>query len=158
MPIDELIPYANNAKIHTNEQVDQIAASIEEFGFADPVGVWGGENGLEIVEGHGRVMAARKLGMERVPVVRLDYMTDEQRRAYALAHNKLTMSTGWDFAKLDEELASLAVTFDMDDFGFDTEKRDDRSVFERKGASEIDLADFSDDNFKHECPRCGFRY
>ena len=120
VPTDELIPYARNAKIHTNEQIDQICSSIEEFGFADPVGVWEGPNGLEIVEGHGRVMAAKKLGMAKVPIIRLDYMTDKERKAYGLAHNKLTMNTGWDFAKLDAELDELAGEFDMGDFGFDS--------------------------------------
>lgn len=120
VPTDELIPYARNAKIHTHEQIDQICSSIEEFGFADPVGVWEGPNGLEIVEGHGRVMAAKKLGMGKVPIIRLDYMTDKERKAYGLAHNKLTMNTGWDFAKLDAELEELAGEFDMGDFGFDS--------------------------------------
>lgn len=119
VPTDELIPYARNAKIHTNEQIDQICESIGEFGFADPVGVWEGPKGLEIVEGHGRVMAAKKLGMAKVPIIRLDYMTDKERKAYGLAHNKLTMNTGWDFAKLDAELEELSVEFDMEDFGFD---------------------------------------
>ena len=120
VPTESLIPYARNAKIHTNEQIDQICSSIEEFGFADPVGVWEGPKGLEIVEGHGRVMAAKKLGMAKVPIIRLDYMTDKERKAYGLAHNKLTMNTGWDFAKLDAELDELAGEFDMEDFGFDS--------------------------------------
>lgn len=122
VPTESLIPYARNAKIHTNEQIDQICESIGEFGFNDPVAVWDGPEGPEIIEGHGRVMAAKKLGLEVVPVVRLDHLTDEQRRAYGIVHNKLTMNTGWDFAKLDEELEdlqSLDIDFDMEDFGFD---------------------------------------
>ena len=119
MPTDELTPYARNAKIHTSEQVDQIAKSIEEFGFNDPVGVWDGPDGdLEIVEGHGRVLAAKKLGLGHVPVIRLDHLSDEQRRAYALAHNKLTINTGWDFAALDAELGAIT-SLDMEGFGFD---------------------------------------
>ena len=121
VPTESLIPYARNAKIHTNEQIDQICESIGEFGFNDPVAVWDGPDGPEIIEGHGRVMAAKKLGLEVVPVVRLDHLTDEQRRAYGIVHNKLTMNTGWDFAKLDEDLEdlqSLDVDFDMEDFGF----------------------------------------
>ncbi|WP_294374062.1 ParB/Srx family N-terminal domain-containing protein [uncultured Slackia sp.] len=119
VPTDELIPYARNAKIHTNEQIDQICSSIEEFGFNDPVAVWDGPEGTEIVAGHGRVMAAKKLGMAKVPIIRLDHMDDKERKAYGLAHNKLTMNTGWDFAKLDAELDELAGEFDMADFGFD---------------------------------------
>lgn len=117
---DELIPYARNAKIHTNEQIDQICSSIEEFGFNDPVAVWDGPEGTEIVAGHGRVMAAKKLGMTKVPIIRLDHMDDKERKAYGLAHNKTTMNTGWDFAKLDAELDELAGEFDMGDFGFDS--------------------------------------
>lgn len=117
VPTEELVPYARNAKIHTAEQVDQIANSIAEFGFNDPVGVWDSPEGLEIVEGHGRVMAAKKLGLASVPVVRLNHLNDEQRRAYMLAHNQLTMNTGWNFAKLDEELEELD-SFDSDSYGF----------------------------------------
>lgn len=115
----DIFPYARNAKQHTNEQVGQIAASIEEFGFNDPVGVWySPDGGLQIVEGHGRVLAAQKLGMESVPVVRLDHLTDGQRRAYALVHNKLTLNTGWDFSALDRELEEVTCV-DMGDFGFE---------------------------------------
>lgn len=119
VPTESLIPYARNAKIHTNEQIDQICESIGEFGFNDPVAVWDGPEGPEIIEGHGRVMAAKKLGLEVVPVVRLDHLTDEQRRAYGIVHNKLTMNTGWDFAKLDEELEDLQA-MEMDAYGFDS--------------------------------------
>lgn len=108
VPTESLIPYARNAKIHTNEQIDQICESIGEFGFNDPVAVWDGPDGPEIIEGHGRVMAAKKLGLDVVPVVRLDHLSDEQRRAYGIVHNKLTMNTGWDFAKLDEELGGAS--------------------------------------------------
>ena len=117
MPTDELIPYANNAKIHTNEQIDQIAASIEEFGFNDPVAVWDSPEGTEIVEGHGRVIAAKKLGPETLPIIRLDHLTDDQRRAYTHVHNQLTMNTGWDFDKLEIDLEGL--DFDFGGFGFD---------------------------------------
>lgn len=120
VPTESLIPYARNAKIHTNEQIDQICESIGEFGFNDPVAVWDGPDGPEIIEGHGRVMAAKKLGLDVVPVVRLDHLSDEQRRAYGVVHNKLTMNTGWDFAKLDAELDELAGELDMGDFGFES--------------------------------------
>ena len=114
---EELLPYANNAKIHTREQVDQIAKSIEEFGFNDPVAVWEGPDGLEIVEGHGRVMAAKKLNIEQLPVIRLDHLSDEQRRAYTHVHNQLTMNTGFDFDMLSEELENI--DFDLSEFGFE---------------------------------------
>lgn len=118
MPTDGLLPYAHNAKIHTDGQVSQIANSISEFGFNDPVAVWDGPAGTEIVEGHGRVLAAQRLGMETVPVIRLDHMTDGQRRAYTHVHNQLTMATGWNFGELDADLAQLS-EFDFGEFGFD---------------------------------------
>lgn len=119
LPVSELVEYANNAKLHPHEQVDQIANSISEFGNNDPIAVWHNEDGEpEIVEGHGRLMALRKLGIETAPVIYLDHLTDEQRRAYALVHNKLTMNSDFDFEILADELAALD-TFDMVDFGFD---------------------------------------
>lgn len=120
VPTDSLIPYANNAKVHTNEQVGQIETSIKEFGFNDPVAVWDNPaGGIEIVEGHGRVLAAKNLGLETLPIIRLDHLTDEQRRAYTHVHNQLTLNTGWDFDVLDLELDEL--DFDFGEFGFDFE-------------------------------------
>ena len=117
--VADLVPYAGNAKLHPHEQVDQIAASIEEFGNNDPIAVWHNDAGeMEIVEGHGRLLALKKLGIEECPVIYLDHLSDEQRRAYILVHNKLTMNTGFDIAILDAELASIA-SMDMTDFGFD---------------------------------------
>ncbi len=119
-PIGRLQEYAGNAKEHTAEQVGQIKESMRQVGFCDPIGVWTNAEGKsEVVEGHGRLMAALELGLESVPVIHLDGLTDEQRRFYALVHNKLTMSTGWDFGKLDAELEGLSLDFDMGDFGFD---------------------------------------
>ena len=83
MRVDDLKPYPNNARQHKNRDIDAIAQSIEQFGFDDPIGIWGDEN--VIVEGHGRREAAKLLGMDVVPVIRLDHLTDEQRKAYALA-------------------------------------------------------------------------
>lgn len=119
VPTDELVPYARNAKVHTNEQIDQIVKSIEEFGFNDPIAVWHNEDGaMEIIEGHGRVMAAKKLGLDVLPVVTLDHLTNEQRRAYTHVHNQLTMNTGWDLETLSFDLDEL--DFDFEDFGFDS--------------------------------------
>ena len=114
LPVGALEPYANNARHHEEHDVAAIRASIEEFGFNDPIGIW---NGV-IVEGHGRLMAAKELGMKKVPVIRLDHLTDEQRRAYALAHNKTAEMSGWDFDILQEELAALC-DIDMKQFGFE---------------------------------------
>ena len=95
LPVGSLKPYEKNARKHQDADVQTIVASIKEFGFDDPIGVWG--EGNLIVEGHGRLMAAKKLGMETVPVIHLDHLTDEQRRAYALAHNKTAEMSEWDF-------------------------------------------------------------
>lgn len=112
LPIDEIKPYAGNAKLHPAEQIEQIKNSINEFGFDDPIAIWNGE----IVEGHGRYIAAQELDIDTVPVIRLDHLTDAQRKAYNIAHNKLTMNSGFNFDLLQLELESLEL--DMTDFGF----------------------------------------
>ena len=114
VPIDSIKPYAGNAKLHPQEQIDQIKRSIELMGFDDPIAVW--KNG-EIIEGHGRLIAAQQLELKTVPIIRLDDLTDEQRRAYALIHNKLTMNTGFDVEMLNLELAEIE-TIDMEAFNF----------------------------------------
>ena len=114
VPIDEIKPYEHNAKIHTEEQVEQIALSITQFGFNDPIGIWHGE----IVEGHGRYEAAKRLGLYTVPIIRLDSLSDEQRRKYALVHNQMTMTTGFDLDVLNVELSELGAD-DMGAFGFE---------------------------------------
>lgn len=102
---EKLKPYANNAKIHTGEQVEQIKKSIEEFGFNDPIAIW---HDNEIIEGHGRLLAVMEMDdIKQVPVIRLDDLTDEQRKAYMLIHNKLTMNTGFDPFMLEEQLQKI---------------------------------------------------
>lgn len=121
VPIDDLKPYDNNAKIHTPEQIEQIKKSIQEFGMNDPIGIWGKDN--LIVEGHGRLAACKELGMKEVPVIRLDDLTDEQRRAYTLVHNQTTMNTGFNMDILTEELDNIDI--DMSELGFlDSEEVD----------------------------------
>ena len=126
LPIEEVKPYKNNAKIHTPEQIDQIKASIQQFGMNDPIGIWSKEN--IIVEGHGRLLACQELGYKEIPVIRLDDLTDEQRRAYTLAHNQLTMNTGFDIDTLTEELENLSI--DMSEFGFEDINKDDFNIEE----------------------------
>lgn len=115
LPVNQLTPYERNARKHQAPDVDAIVASILEFGFDDPIGVWGEKN--LIVEGHGRLLAAKKLGMDTVPVIRLDHLTDEQRRAYALAHNRTAELSEWDEVVKDLELAGIT-ELDMRLFGF----------------------------------------
>ena len=98
IPVESLTPYEKNARRHQGKDVDAIADSIKAFGFNDPVGVWGKNN--IVVEGHGRLMAAEQIRMKEVPCIRLDELTDTQRRAYALAHNKTAELSGWDFNAL----------------------------------------------------------
>jgi DNA modification methylase len=110
--IDKLIPYARNARTHSDEQVAQIAASIREFGFNNPVLI---ADDNSIIAGHGRVMAARKLNLSEVPCIRLSHLSETQRKAYILADNKLALNAGWDDNLLSIELA------DLKDLGFDTD-------------------------------------
>ena len=117
--VEKLIPYVKNSRTHSDAQVAQIAASIKEFGWTNPILV-DGENG--IIAGHGRLMAARKLGHKEVPVIELAHMTDSQKRAYVIADNQLAMNAGWDTSLLSLELADLKeVGFDLEILGFNSE-------------------------------------
>ena len=106
--IETLIPYANNARTHSEAQVAQIAASIREFGFNNPVLI---DEQSSIIAGHGRVLAARKLELDAVPCIRLNHLSETQRRAYIIADNKIAMNAGW-----DEELLALELT-ELTEFG-----------------------------------------
>ena len=148
--VDDLIPYAMNAKIHTAEQIEQIKSSIKEFGMCDPVGI--GEDGT-IIEGHGRVIACKELGLEKVPVVRLGHLNEEQRRAYALVHNKLTMDTNFDYDLFMSELEDIDI--DLSQYGFnyeDDQEEKEISIDNR----EYNVNDFEDEKFKYKCDKCGF--
>lgn len=115
--IDELIPYAKNARTHSDSQVAQIAASIREFGWMNPVLIDAENN---IIAGHGRVLAARKLGLEEVPCVLHDHLTETQRKAYIIADNKMALNAGWDEDLLRLELRELGdMGFDLELTGFD---------------------------------------
>lgn len=114
---DDLIPYVNNARTHSESQVTQLAASIKEFGFANPILV-DEDNG--VIAGHGRLMAAKKLGKKEVPIVRLVGLTEAQKKAYILADNRLAENAGWDMDLLKLELEDLKlVDFDISLIGFD---------------------------------------
>lgn len=116
VPLDALVPYARNARTHSPAQVAQLAASIREFGWTNPVLI--DETG-GIIAGHGRVLGARELGMDAVPCLRLTGLTDAQKRAYVLADNQLALNAGWDEALLAEELSALgAMEFDLGVLGF----------------------------------------
>ena len=120
IPVEKLIPYVRNSRTHSDAQVAQIAASIKEFGWTNPILV-DGENG--IIAGHGRLLAARKLGAKEVPVIELSHLTESQKRAYVIADNQLAMNAGWDTAMLTLELADLKESeFDLDLIGFDAKE------------------------------------
>lgn len=152
VPLEALVPYARNSRTHSDAQVAQIAASIREFGFTNPVLI---DKDGGIIAGHGRVMAARKLGLKDVPCLRLGYLSETQRRAYVIADNKLALNAGW-----DEEL--LAVEFaDLKDAGFDLE-------LTGFAAGELVTPDFQpgseedqgrlDEKAKAVCPNCGHEF
>ena len=120
--IDKLIPYARNARTHSDEQVAQIAASIREFGFNNPVLI---ADDNSIIAGHGRVMAARKLNLSEVPCIRLSHLSETQRKAYILADNKLALNAGWENSLLSVELEELVNSgFDISLTGFTQEEMD----------------------------------
>jgi DNA modification methylase len=121
-PVDGLIPYARNSRTHTDEQVAQIAASIREFGWTNPV-LLDGDNG--IIAGHGRVLAARKLGLTEVPCIELAHLSEAQKKAYIIADNKLALNAGWDNELLALEFGELQeLGFDLDLTGFDADELD----------------------------------
>ena len=136
LPVADLIPFARNSRTHSDEQVAQIAASIREFGFTNPILI-DGEGG--IIAGHGRLAAARKLGMDKAPTITLDGLTDAQKRAYVIADNKLALNSGWDMEMLASELQGLGDDgFDLSLIGFSSSELDEML------ASQIDTTDSKD--------------
>ena len=158
-PVDGLIPYARNSRTHTDEQVAQIAASIREFGWTNPV-LLDGASG--IIAGHGRVLAARKLGMAEVPCIELAHLSEAQKKAYIIADNKLALNSGWDDELLALELTDLhADAFDMSLIGFGPHELEIAMGLEvdapapESSSKEIDPDDY---HMGHQCPKCGFEF
>ena len=150
LPIKALKPYEKNTRKHQKKDVDNIARSIEKYGMCDAIGIWGEQN--IIVEGHGRLMACKQLGMTEVPCVRLDHLTDEQRREYAIAHNATAELSEWDLDILPDELTEL----DLSDFDFDFK------MPYQEEESNVNIDDFFVDAEqkpkepkKMQCPHCG---
>lgn len=131
--IDDIKPYVNNAKLHPAEQIEQIKKSILEFGNNDPIAV---DKDNTIIEGHGRYLALKELGYNEVECIRLEHLNEEQKKAYILVHNKLTMNTGFDIDLLNEELEQI-VSIDMSDFDFNIDM-------------EIDIKEYEDKNVEHK--------
>lgn len=145
--LSKLKPYEKNAKLHPEDNIEAIKKSIQKYGFADPIGVWGKQN--IIVEGHGRYLACKELGIEEVPCIRLDHLTDEERREYTLLHNKTTLMSNFDYDILAKELDELNLS-DLDlDWGIIKEE-------------DINIDDFfaeAEEKPKEpktiKCPHCG---
>ena len=127
--IDDIKTYENNAKLHPAEQIEQIKKSIQEFGFNDPIAI--DENNV-IIEGHGRYIACNELGIKEVPIIRLEGLDEEHKKAYMLVHNKLTMNSDFDIELLSYELDDISI--DMSDYGFDMEIEEEEP--ERKDLSD----------------------
>jgi ParB-like chromosome segregation protein Spo0J len=141
-----LVPYARNSRTHSQQQVDKIAASIREFGFLNPI-IVDGDNG--IIAGHGRVMAAQKLGLDSLPVIEASHLTEAQRRAYVIADNRLALDAGWDNELLKVELQDLdAQGFDLTLTGFELDEIEAFKMEEEnlpgEGANEGSTASLAD--------------
>ena len=158
--IDELSPYENNAKKHTREQIEQIKNSIQAFGNIDPLGIAGEDNTIFV--GNGRYLALKELGYKEAYCIRLDHLTEQERKAYAIAHNKLTMNTGFDNDLLKLEMESLQdIDFDLELTGFEEWELDALL----NPLSDEDLQDFfvEKENKPKEpkkivCPSCGHKF
>ena len=157
--IEALIPYARNSRTHSDAQVAQIAASIREFGFTNPILI---DSDGGIIAGHGRTMAARKLGLDEVPCIRLTSLTDAQKKAYIIADNKLALNAGWDDEMLKVELTELKdLDFDLSILGFDASELEIAMGLEvDMPAPESSSKEIDPDDYKlgHQCPKCGFEF
>lgn len=152
--VDSLAPYVRNSRTHSPAQIDQIAASIAEFSFTNPV-LLDDENG--ILAGHGRVLAAKQLGMTEVPCIQLGHLTPTQQRAYVLADNQIALNAGWDAELLKLELHALDdADFDIEILGFDGTQLSE-AMFEDR--SPPDFQEFDESiATEHECPKCHYRW
>ena len=150
--VEDLKPYEKNNKKHEDFDIGEIAKSISKYEMIDPVGIWGKDN--TIVEGHGRVLACKQLGIDKVPCIRLDHLTDEQRREYAIVHNKSQELALYDFDNLADELSDL----DLSDFDFDfgIYKETDLDVSDDDFISDTEITKSKKKMCK--CPECGAEF
>ena len=151
--IAKIKPYKNNAKIHGKNQLKKLQESISEFGFLTPCLI---DQEYNLIAGHGRVEAAKALGMKEVPCVFVENLTEEQRKAYILADNKLSELAEWDLEILNKELAELSEAgMNISLVGFELNNEITQELNE---GVEITIESLGDENFKYECPECGFRF
>lgn len=154
--ISELVPFAGNAKKHTGANIAAIQESIRQFGFREPVIAWHDEEGnAVIVAGHGRVEAAKGIGLHSVPVVFADELTDEQRRMLTLADNQTTLMTGFEWTALQDELDFLGDYFDLESFGFTALDDVDIDSMFADAETEAESVDESEAPKTATCPHCG---
>ena len=153
MKLNDLHPYENNPRLN-DDAVEAVANSIEQFGFKVPIII---DKNNVIVTGHTRYKAAKQLGLEKVPCIKADDLTDQQIKAFRLADNKVSEIATWDMEKLNLELEEIE-DIDMSDFGFDDIFNEDENTSTITSGSELDLDDFGDDKFQCTCPKCGFRF
>ena len=148
--VTDLKPYEKNAKLHTKENIEAIKKSIQKYGFNDPIGVWGKDN--LVVEGHGRILACKELGIEKVPCIRLDHLTEEERREYTLLHNKTTMMTDFDFDLLSEELADLDLSEFEIDWGIEEPEQeiDELELKKREFEERMASGELSEDSEEYQ--------
>ena len=149
--VEDIKQYENNAKIHTNEQIKKIVDSINEFGFNDPIAI--DENNV-IIEGHGRFKALQELGQTEIECIKINSLSDSQKKAYRLVHNKLSMNTSFNEDLLEQQLNELeSKDFDLSFTGFDF------NPFEDDDIEELELEDYEDEPIierKVICPNCGY--
>lgn len=158
--LDDLTPYVNNTKKHTAEQIEQIKNSITKFGNNDPIAISGSDN--QIIEGHGRYIALEELGYNEALCIRLDHLNENERKAYAIAHNKINANTGFDMELLKEEMQNLQdVDFDLELTAFADWELDNLL----NPVSDEDLRDFfvekepkEKEPKKTKCPSCGCEF
>ena len=156
--VADLIPYAANSRTHSDAQVAQIAASIKEFGWTNPILIGDDDT---IIAGHARTLAAKKLGMVEVPVIVLDYLSEAQQRALVIADNQLAVNAGWDYEILAIELGEIKdLGFDIDLIGFSAGEIakltfEEKDLYPDSSTKEINPDDY---NMGHQCPKCGFEF
>jgi ParB family chromosome partitioning protein len=155
LKVGDLIPYVNNSRTHSDEQVMQVASSIKEFGFTNPILI---DDDSGIIAGHGRLMAAKKLGLDEVPCIRLGHLSEAQRKAYVIADNQLALNSGWDLDSLKIELEELDnFDFDLELLGFDIDELNKiikGADFEPATEDEQGKLDELDPKWC-QCPHCG---
>ena len=156
--VNDLIPYINNSRTHSEKQVNQIVASINEFGFTNPLLIDEKDN---IIAGHGRLLASKKLKMEEVPCIVLSGLTEAQKKAYIIADNKMALNAGWDFNLLSLELENLKeLDFDLELTGFTVDEIDGLlNTNEDIEDNDYEEQDLKENNTQlHKCPECGCEF